>query len=639
MAVTIAVFEDHDTIRFAASELQRCLEGITGDTVQIGSAGRYDPAVHIAVGRAQSVSGLSLPEVDDPAYDDAVGIRIRNGTGIICGNNHRSVLLAVYRYLTEIGCRWVRPGPSGEIMPGPEAFRTPVDLVDTPSHRHRGICIEGAVSYENVRDTIDWLPKVGLNSYFIQFREGYTFFERWYTHPDNPIRQPEPFGVDDARRFVRGAVGEIAKRGLLYQAVGHGWTTEPFGIQGLSWDQREFDVDAAVRQYLAEIGGKRELFGGVPLNTNLCYSNAEARRTIVRDIATYALDHPSIDVLHFWLADGSNNQCECESCRTALPSDFYVQMLNELDELMTTKGLSTRVVFLIYVDLLWPPATHRIQNPDRFILMFAPITRTYREPFSTDARIPAVPEYVRNQLEFPKSVAGNLSFLQAWQELFSGDSFVYDYHFMWAHVKDPGYVRIAEVLHSDIRELETLGLGGFISCQVQRSFFPHGLGMTVLGRMLWNRETPFSSIADDYFTHSFGSDGALCADYFRTLSDLYFELDLETPDVTRLRAKGSVLTGILDHLAAFTPVIARNIHSPRRVHAASWAYLQSHARIWTDFTRVLRHVHDGDNASARAAWDRLKTSLWDNEDQYQEVFDVHNAVRVLGSICDTLLRE
>jgi hypothetical protein len=585
------------------------------------------------------VSELSLPEVDDPAFDDAIGIRVRAGVGVICGNNHRSVLLAVYRYLTEIGCRWIRPGRSGEVIPGPEAYERSVDLVDTPSYRHRGICIEGAVSYENVRDTIDWLPKVGLNSYFIQFREAYTFFERWYLHRDNHVRQPESFDADDARRYVSMAVEEITRRDLLYHAVGHGWTTEPFGIRGLSWDQREYDVDPNVRQYLAEIHGKRELFGGIPLNTNLCYSNAEARRIIVEDIAGYAEAHPYIDVLHFWLADGSNNQCECEGCRSALPSDFYVTMLNELDRLMSRKGLTTRVVFLIYVDLLWPPAIQRILSPDRFILMFAPITRTYRQPFSTDAEIPSVPEYVRNRLEFPRGVAGNLSFLRAWQELFPGDSFVFDYHSMWAHVKDPGYVKIAEVLHADIRNLETLGLGGYISCQVQRSFYPHGLGMAVLGRTLWNKAEPFASITDDYFAQAYGSDGSLCSDYFRTLSDLYFELDLEAPDVARLRSHGKILTAILDHLAAFTPVVARNIDSSRPEQAASWVHLQSHAAIWTEFTQVLRHIHDGDSAAARDAWDRLRRSMWENEDQYQEVFDVHNAVRVLGSVCETLLKQ
>jgi hypothetical protein len=36
---------------------------------------------------------------------------------------------------------------------------------------------------------------------------------------------------------------------------------------------------------------------------------------------------------------------------------------------------------LVYVDLLWEPLQENIRNPERFILMFAPITRTYSQAF------------------------------------------------------------------------------------------------------------------------------------------------------------------------------------------------------------------------------------------------------------------
>ena len=247
----------------------------------------------------------------------------------------------------------VRPGKDGEYIPLKDISTITVKVHETASYRHRGICIEGANSYENIKNIIDWAPKVGFNAYFFQFREAFTFFERWYSHENNPLRKPEPFTVDMAREFVRKAVQEIKKRGLIYHAVGHGWTCEPFGIPGLSWEKGEFEIKPEVIKFLAEVNGKRELWGGIPLNTNLCYSNPEVRRIVTDAIVQYLQENPNVDILHFWLADGSNNQCECENCIKRIPSDYFVLMLYELYKKLSAVNIVSNIVFLIYVDLLW----------------------------------------------------------------------------------------------------------------------------------------------------------------------------------------------------------------------------------------------------------------------------------------------
>jgi len=53
--------------------------------------------------------GIGMPAVADAKWDDAIGISMENGMGIVAGGNPRSVLLAAYRLLYEAGCRWVRP--------------------------------------------------------------------------------------------------------------------------------------------------------------------------------------------------------------------------------------------------------------------------------------------------------------------------------------------------------------------------------------------------------------------------------------------------------------------------------------------------------------------------------------------------
>src|SRR5262249_8178763 len=117
-SIRIAIADDHPTIIFAAAELQRYLAQATGQAVDLldrGAIGSEKPALWL--GLAQHVPGAALPPSAasaDARFDDAINIATEAANGSICGNNPRSVLLAVYRYLHLLGCRWVRPGADGE---------------------------------------------------------------------------------------------------------------------------------------------------------------------------------------------------------------------------------------------------------------------------------------------------------------------------------------------------------------------------------------------------------------------------------------------------------------------------------------------------------------------------------------------
>jgi len=614
------------TVRFAAEELGRCLAVATGREVDDRCACDDVPDIHVEL---CSDLGVEPPEVADPDLDDAIDIMVRNGGGYVAGNNPRSVLLAVYRYLTELGCRWVRPGRDGEYIPHLEQLPD-VEIRETPSYRHRGICIEGAVSVEHVIDMVDWMPKLGFNGYFIQFREAHTFFDRWYAHEGNPHMKGEHISIDQARQFTAEVVDEIKKRDLLYHGVGHGWTCEPFGISGLGWERDDRDLPAEVTKYLAEVNGERKLWHGVALNTNLCYGNPEVREMVTDEIVNYSEAHPEIDIMHFWLADGSNNHCECELCRDTMPADFYVQMLNDLDAKLTRKGLKTRIVFLIYVDLLWPPQREKIANPDRFILMFAPITRTYSEPFATDVPIPEPPPFERNKLTFPRSVAENIGFLRAWQKDFKGDSFDFDYHMMWDHLRDPGYVPVSKILSQDIRGLRDIGLDGYVSCQLQRAFFPTGLPMTVMGRTLWNRDIPYDDIAEDYFAAAFGTDGKLAKEYLESISFLFDPPYLrgETPRVCPTNADD--LAKVADVVDKFTPTIERNMADSNATWARSWFYLKHSGEICKLLAAAAEEIARDNQDSARVLWEDAKEYARKHEPELHPVLDVMFFCNTLG---------
>ena len=614
--ISIRKTTEHPVIEFAAEELKKHLVRMTGCEVVVDDAASEG----LALGLMADFPDVAAPDVANPDLDDAIHIETTGARGTIAGINSRSVLLAVYRYLTELGCRWVRPGVDGAFVPQVDGLKN-VSISETQSYRHRAVCIEGAVSYEHVRDVIDWLPKLGFNGYFIQFREAHTFFDRWYRHTGNPNEEGEPLSTEKAREYTEMLEDEITRRGLLYHKVGHGWTCEPFGVPGLGWDKQAQSAPPEIAKYLAEVNGKRDFWKGVALDTNLCYSNPEVRRIIVDAIVAYAQEHRNIDYLHFWLADGTNNNCECAECVKARPSDFYVMMLNDLDKRLAAAKLDTRIVFLIYVDLLWPPVEQKFENPDRFVLMFAPIVRTYSETFEVSDTLPELPPFERNKLEFPKSVDANVAFLRAWQEIFDGDSFDFDYHLMWDHSNDPGHMHISRTIADDMKGLARIGLNGYVSCQIQRIFLPTGLAMTAMANTLWDAGADFDKIADDYFVSAFGADGSRCREYLEQLSNIFDPVYVrgekewvDTEQAMRLAEAPNAIQG-------FMPTIEANLEAGDPCHRASWFYLKHHAEIALGLAKAFHAKALGQDEEAKSLWESTKQFAWDKEPAIHPVFD------------------
>jgi hypothetical protein len=289
--------------------------------------------------------------------------------------------------------------------------------------------------------------------------------------------------------------------------MGHGWTAEPFGIPSTGgWKPEDTPLTQEQKSYLAKINGVRELFHGVALNTNLCMSSPKVRSIMAQGICDYAKNHRNVDYLHVWLADGKSNHCECEACQKAVPSDWYLMIMNEVDELLTKEGLDTRVVFIAYVDTLFAPEKITIQNPKRFSLLYAPITRSYCSSITQSSVIPPAAPYVRNAWKTPKSAEENLAHLREWQKTWKGPSFSYEYHF-WKHqYRDLGGIYIARRIYEDILSLKWMGLEGFVEDGSQRSFFPNGFALYVYAETLIRRDADWEEMKKDYFSHIYGEN-------------------------------------------------------------------------------------------------------------------------------------
>jgi len=503
-----------EVIRFASEEFERLLlkadPSVKINRENVGKEG----ALKIGIG-----DGIPKTEAEESlAPSDAIDINVAEGKGYITGSNERSVLFAVYRFFRELGAKFIRPGRDGEIMPRLDASKARVLLSEKPAARYRGICIEGSLGYEHIIDMIDLLPKLGLNIFFTQLWRPTFALDRWYKRGDSPSYVPSELSDGEIDAIVSAYSRELARRGIDHHKMGHGWIPHTLGEECGIWHgpsdpklPRAEDIEI-----LAEIDGKRALMGGSAVDTSLCYSNPSARSRIVREVVKYAEENPDVHDLHVWLADQPNNQCECENCRNTLPSDFYVEMLNEIDAALTERNIGARIYFLSYLELLWAPIEKRLNNPDRFVLVFAPIRRPYHRPLSAQREGKLIP-FKRNAWVNPCDSYSSLLYLDEWRKGFFGDTLLFDYHLMWDMYNDLTGESTGRMLGLDMAELPLSRLDGMISCQGIRIGILGALPTVLMADALWSGKAPQDSDILEYFEAQYGSSAKTVRELLKRL--------------------------------------------------------------------------------------------------------------------------
>ena len=527
MGYQICKVTDNPVVDFAAEELKKYLRMMMPECGDIRiSRGNAAGAQGFALGLMQDF-GLDVSEAEDTALDDILHIDTTAQSGVIAGSNPRSVLIAVYRFLQENGCRFLYPGVDGEYIPVKEI--APTFYHKMADARYRGQCNEGAESQQCMLETIDFTPKIGMNVYMIEFDNPFTYYNDYYMHKCNTAnRRAEPVSYDTVKQWKRQCECEIERRGLQFHDMGHGWTADPFGISSIEgWKKvPEESIPDNTRQYLAYRKGSngvasRRFCGGVPLNTNICMSNPTARQKLVASVVKYAKAHTNVDYIHVWLADACNNHCECDRCREKRPSDWYVMMMNELDEALIACQSEAKIAFIAYVDTMWAPESETIKNPKRFALLFAPIARKYLTSLDPDSPKGSTMPYERNQLRMPKTIEDCYAYLRDWRRTWKGTVFCYEYHFWINQYFDMGGMYFVRRISEDIKSMIKAGIQGLIEDGSQRSFFPNGLSYYVYGQTLFDLNADVDALIRDYLTHAYGEHAAFAKTYLETVSDLF----------------------------------------------------------------------------------------------------------------------
>jgi len=635
--LTIKKMRADHVLDFAAEELKKYLRMMMPRCGEIDIC--YAPGATDGF-RLGLLEDFGLPsEAADPYLDDVVHIHTTTQGGILAGSNPRSVLFAVYRFLKLNGCRWLYPGVDGEHIPMQDI--QPQQYHKMADHRFRGHCNEGAEFQNCMLETIDFYAKQELNVYMIEFDVPFYYYNDYYTHKMNTANRPaEPVPPEQTLQWKRQCEAEISKRGLQFHDMGHGWTADPFGLDSTDgWASHEDVVLSAEQQeYVALVKGKRGLHKGIALNTNLCMSNPKVRSIMAKSVVDYAKLNRNVSYLHVWLADGSRNHCECEECKKLNPSDYYLMIMNELDELLTAEKLDTRIVFICYMDTLWAPLEVTINNPQRFSMLYAPIHRSYCSSVDPE-NVPEPQAYVRNGWKSPPTADAHLALLQIWQKSWKGPTFGYEYHF-WRHqYSDPSLLYIARRIYEDIRSLKPIGLDGYVEDGSQRSFFPNGLHMHIYAETLLDREADFDALVADYFSHIYGEDWRLVLGYMEKVMDAFDYAYLQGEKSATGAVGGFMANNPANATAYFNPEMAANFAKvreiaangrllveshkthPTRPQAVSWRLLQLHTEYIEGLAAIMGQKCIGNDCVAAELFDAFVDKFGRHEFEIERYFD------------------
>jgi hypothetical protein len=614
-------------IDFAAEELRKYLRMMMPDGGNYHIKYAPEATEGFKLGLMQDF-GLDVSDAEDTELDDILYIDCDESGGIIAGSNPRSVLLAVYEYFRQMGCRWLFPGVDGEYIPLKDI--TPVKYRFKPSMRYRGQCNEGAEFQQCMLDAIDFSPKVGLNVFMMEFKIPNGYYDFYYDHVNNENnRQPEPVTPEQVLQWKRQCEAEISKRGLQFHDIGHGWAANSFGIDTSSEFVDDSKISDEAREFLALRNGKRGIFNGRPHHTEFCMSNTVARKKVVSHIVDYAEKHDNVDYLHVWLADARNNHCECDECCKRTPSDWYILMMNELDKALCDAELSTRIVFIVYTDTTFAPLTEYIKNQPRFTLLIAPITRSFTQSLPLEiSEDLTVPEYKRNDIILPSKVEEYFVHLNNWKKTWKGSCIAYEYHF-WRHqYYDLSGINIARVVNEDVKAYAKHNIQGIIEDGSQRSFFPNGFAFYCYARTLFDISSSYDDLLEDYFRIAYGERWREFYNYLEKISEtIDFKLVEQERSIDYSISRfynpteADKLHGIRDVTSEGLKLIRENYNHQNRITTFSVRLLEMHAEYCKLFADAMMFKAKGMDQSAWEKFNLFRDTIGKYEAEYQGVYD------------------
>ena len=289
--------------RYAAEELQRYLERISGARLAIGTEAEPATAHEIVVGNSSRLAGIT------PAIDFAKlgsdGFVLRSGAGriVIAGGGPRGTLYGVYALLEDqFGVRWF--APDCEVVPKRERLDVPrLNVTQIPALEYR------EVFWSSALHNADFAARLRLNGshYRLTERHGGRFVSYYpFVHSFDLLVPPELF------------------------------KTHP--------------------EYFPEIKGVRKS-GYV----QRCLANPDVIKMSIAKVKQWIKEHPEANVISVSQND-TFNQCQCATCKAlddaeGTPAASLIKFVNTVADAIAAEHPLVRIDTLAYQYTRQPPKT------------------------------------------------------------------------------------------------------------------------------------------------------------------------------------------------------------------------------------------------------------------------------------------
>ena len=493
--------------RFAAEELTRYLEAITGAVLPVVSAGEDAQPPYVLIGgphRNTTTAGFISEDDFRAACPGPEGLMVRtlgDDAFLLAASapsgpfeRERDSLYAVYTFLESCGCSFTGLAPEGEHVPKLDRLEVAgLDIVSRPDFARRGFTMTFSKRDPQLSRLIDWMAKNRLN--FLVCKAKYL------------------------ADFEANVGPEIEKRGMVVHGGHHSFFfwVPPDG--NAYWPEGYFETHP---EYFALVDEKRykgyyhEAAGfSRYIDSQLCLSHPNLPGIVAEHMVEYLARHRQVCELGLWPQDLSSLKkgwCTCEECMAEV-GDYgnrtpqYMRFVNAVARIVGESHPGVRISAIGYQNTGAPPPTGFHIEPNTSIMV---------APYHDYARAMDDPESSIN--------AGQWKNIEDWAAA-APDLCVYEYYmgvFGNRHKVFPAYA----AMPADLRAYRRVGADGLSTQAEVANFWMYQFNYWVMSRLLWDADASLEELTRRFCDQAFGRPAAASMiDYYAALGEALRSMD------------------------------------------------------------------------------------------------------------------